>query len=607
MAGTLVMLLPMGGHGQTLDNTSLNGKYFFRHILFQTDASGAISRPSSLSGSITFDGLGKTAVQGQQTVGTASPVNFTSAGTYQVQPNGFVTITNPQRSDSTLNARLGVGAMVGSSTEAAGTVSDVFVAVPASKTPATNQSFLGTYRVATFEIPLGDATQARSAFFTWYGNGQGGFDPFTVTGHAANLNSQVLTQTVTGATYDFSSDGSATATFPAPSGASPGSMLLGGKKVLYLSADGSMMIGGSLDAGGHDLIVAISSLTTAATNNSLQGVFYTAGLALGTQGLSSYAGSANSPGTGTILFTRRYHSVQGTLDFTSSAAYTLLSDGSGTSGTLRVGLGSGGAAFLNSSVSDFDLKTFEIDVAIRAPSITGSGVFVSPVGIVNAASFGPVGNPLSPGEIFSIFGIGLAPQTLAADHYPLPPSLAGVQVLVNNSAAPLIAVSTGLVNAVVPNSASGTKVTIVVNNNGRRSNAVDVPLAKTAPGVFTLDSSGAGAGAILHPDYSLVTAAAPAKHGETVQIYLTGLGATAPPVGDGLPASGSNLSVVTADVAVYIGGKAAPVVFKGLAPGFAALYQLNVTVPADAPSGAKIPLAIGTADSFHDQVDISIQ
>lgn len=556
---------------------------------------------------MTFDGAGKMVFQGQQTVGGGAPSTAGGTGTYQVQSNGFVSITNPQRSDLLLNARLGAGALAGSSTEAAGTVNDIFIAVPAPTTAVSNATPLGNFQVATLEFPGGNASQVRGTQFSLRFNGQGGFDPITVTGHSANLNQQISTQTVTGATYIFATDGSGTALFPLPGGASSSSVLFTGSKALFISADGNLIIGGSLDAGVHDLIIAVRTLADTATNASLTGLFFTTGMTLGTAGLGSYAGSANSPGNGTILTTRRYHAAQGTLDSTGALNYALQSDGTGAAATLRIAVGDGGAAYLLAAVSDLDLKTFEIDFAIKAPAFSGTGVYVSPVGIVNAASFAPVGNPLAPGELFSIFGSGLAAQSLSAATFPLPTTLAGVQVTVNGSAVPLISVSSGQVSAVVPFAATGSKATVVVNNNGRLSNAVDVALAKTAPGIFTVKTSGAGPGVALHADYSLVTAAAPAKHGETLQIYLTGLGATSPAVGDGLPAPSGNLSLVTADLAAFIGGVSAPVGFKGLAPGFAALYQINVTVPSSAPSGPNIPLAIGTADAFHDQVDIAIQ
>ena len=598
---------PFYATAQTLDNSALKAKYFFRHVQLVTESTGAISQASSISGSMTFDGAGKLTFQGQQTVGSAPSTTVGGAGTYQVQANGFVSITNPQRSDLLLNARLGAGALVGSSTEAGGTVNDIFIAIPAPTTAVSNGTPLGTFQVATLEFPAGNASLVRDAQFLWYLNGQGGFDPITVTGHAANLTQQISTQTVTGATYAFTTDGSGSAVFPLPSGAASISALFTGKKALYLSADGNLMIGGSLDAGDHDLIIAVRSLGATATASSLQGIFFTAGITLGTAGFGSYAGTANSPGNGSILSTRRYHAAQGTLDATGASTYSLQSDGTGSSETLRLALGDGGSAFLMAAVSDFDLKTFEIDFAIKSPAFSGSGVYISPIGIVNAASFAPVGNPLAPGELFSIFGSGLATQSLGAASFPLPTTLGGVQVTVNGTAVPLIAVSSGQVSAVVPYAATGSKVTVVVNNNGRLSNAVDVPLARTAPGIFSLNTSGAGSGVVLHADYTLVTAASPAKHGETVLIYLTGLGATSPPVGDGLPAPSSNLSLVTTDLGAYIGGNVAPVAFKGLAPGFAALYQINITVPSNAPSGSNIPLAIGTADAFHDQVDIAIQ
>jgi uncharacterized protein (TIGR03437 family) len=48
------------------------------------------------------------------------------------------------------------------------------------------------------------------------------------------------------------------------------------------------------------------------------------------------------------------------------------------------------------------------------------------------------------------------------------------------------------------------------------------------------------------------------------------------------------------------------VIFKGLAPGLAGLYQINFTVPAGAPTGSAVPLAIETPEAFHDMADITV-
>jgi uncharacterized protein (TIGR03437 family) len=160
----------------------------------------------------------------------------------------------------------------------------------------------------------------------------------------------------------------------------------------------------------------------------------------------------------------------------------------------------------------------------------------------------------------------------------------------------------------VPYATTGATASIVVNNNGTLSNTVQVPVAATAPGVFTIDRNGIGSGAILHADYKLVTSLNPAKRGETVLIYLTGLGAVNPPVADGTAGLGNPLSRSAAMVNVLIGGLPATVSYSGLAPLYPGLYQLNVVVPADLAVTATgpFPLAVQTADSFHDQADLVV-
>jgi uncharacterized protein (TIGR03437 family) len=89
-------------------------------------------------------------------------------------------------------------------------------------------------------------------------------------------------------------------------------------------------------------------------------------------------------------------------------------------------------------------------------------------------------------------------------------------------------------------------------------------------------------------------------------VYLTGLGALTPPVADGTAGDAGVLHNADAGVVVYVGGEPATVVFKGQAPGFPGLYQLNVTLPPFLPPG-NLPLAVQTPNAFHDQVDIPIR
>jgi uncharacterized protein (TIGR03437 family) len=80
--------------------------------------------------------------------------------------------------------------------------------------------------------------------------------------------------------------------------------------------------------------------------------------------------------------------------------------------------------------------------------------------------------------------------------------------------------------------------------------------------------------------------------GDSLVIYLTGLGAVNPPVPDGSPAGASPLSSTVVTPTVQIGGSDAPVLFSGLVPGYVGLYVLNISVPSSTPQGLSIPLTI---------------
>jgi len=204
----------------------------------------------------------------------------------------------------------------------------------------------------------------------------------------------------------------------------------------------------------------------------------------------------------------------------------------------------------------------------------------------NAASYEP---GLTPGGIAALFGTGLTERegVVAAAGFPLPAALSGVEVQVNGVEGPLLAVaktaSNEQINFQVPYSIAGeSEVTVVVIRNGVRSLAVRVPLRAAQPGVFTSDGVRAVA---QHPDYGLVTALLPAISGEVITVYMTGLGAVAPAVMAGSAAPANPLSRTVETPEITVGGKTAEVLFSGLTPGFAGLYQVNFRVPEEAGSG----------------------
>lgn len=212
---------------------------------------------------------------------------------------------------------------------------------------------------------------------------------------------------------------------------------------------------------------------------------------------------------------------------------------------------------------------------------------VSPGGTVNAASIAVGPSTVVAGSLVSIFGTHLANETGGAVTLPLPKSLGGVRVLMDDIVLPLLTVSPLQINAQVPAELAGRSfANLTVRLNGVTSSSATVLLSAAAPGIFTVDRSGRGQGVVVHAsDFSLVTAQRPARAGEFLAVYATGLGATTPSVSSGSPASSSTLAVTRIAPAATIAGIAAPVRFSGLAPGFVGLYQVNLEVPAGVPGG----------------------
>jgi uncharacterized protein (TIGR03437 family) len=221
-------------------------------------------------------------------------------------------------------------------------------------------------------------------------------------------------------------------------------------------------------------------------------------------------------------------------------------------------------------------RTFTVSSAAAPGGVTLP--ILSPDGVVEGAGFTPQ-RPLAPGGIISLFGQRFAAADSFAASVPLPTSLGGVSVRMAGADAPLYYAGTGQINAQMPVTAlPGDRIEIAVNANGRWTAPQAYLVAPAQPGIF---KSGDFA-AVLDSEYRPVNAQNPARSGDTLQIFATGLGGTAPPAstGDYSP----DFSTVHAPVSTSIGGISVPVVYQGLAPGYVGLYQVNVVLTG-VPSG----------------------
>jgi len=368
---------------------------------------------------------------------------------------------------------------------------------------------------------------------------------------------------------------------------------------MVASADGNFIIGWT--PGGYDVLVGIKSMP--GSDAMFRGMYYVAGVEnISRTGdscgsIDSFYGSLIADGAGNqILHQRLASPLCYVVDFETDDH--IHADGS------QYVLGANGAAFLGIGGSGGASLT----IGVRANEFSGSGLYLSPIGVANAASFAPMTMSIAPGELITLYGGGLAPASKAMQGgQAFPTTLAGVQVLINGTAAPIYYVSPSQISAIVPYSlhANGSGVaTVQIVNNGVKSNTVTMFVSTTAPGIFTQDANGLGYAAAIHASTgALVTPSNPAAPGEFIAVFLTGLGSVSPQVQDGALGTaaaadvftGNHLSVYFDDYAAGV-FKKAKVSYAGLAPGLAGLYQMNVQIPEGISGDVYLEVATASAD-----------
>jgi uncharacterized protein (TIGR03437 family) len=284
--------------------------------------------------------------------------------------------------------------------------------------------------------------------------------------------------------------------------------------------------------------------------------------------------------------------------------YSTYLGGKGDDLASGVGLDAAGKFYVAGSTDSPDFPT---TVGASQASPAGSAFLVKldlpsaavvpsfqPASLVNAASF--LSGPVAPGEIISLFGTGFGPGSLTTLRLTaglVNTTLGGTRVLFDGVPAPLIYTVENQLSAVVPYAAAGKSSTQVqVEYRGTRSAPVTLQLAPAFPAIFTVDSSGRGAGAILNQDSSVNSPANPARIGSVVSIFATGEGQTSPSGVDGKPGSDPVPHPIL-PVSVTIGGQTVTPTYAGGAPGnVAGLMQVNVQIPSGIQTGSAVPVVV---------------
>jgi uncharacterized protein (TIGR03437 family) len=263
------------------------------------------------------------------------------------------------------------------------------------------------------------------------------------------------------------------------------------------------------------------------------------------------------------------------------------------------------------------IRTWLALAVLCAGTARGAGPSYSAASIVNASNYA-VG-PFAPNSVISVFGVGLARSThalAAADLVSCASSPAGlcvplelnyVRVYVQDQPVPLLFVSDAQVNFLMSSVESAGPVKVRVVTEGITGPEITVTLVDAAPALFSMTG-----GYVIATDAAgkLLTADAPAHAGDTVVVYLTGLGRTSPnPAVGEIPAYAASICQMSqttppicsavlalASLKVTLNGKALDpslVKYAGLTPSSAGLYQINIALPDGTGNDPEIQVTAG--------------
>lgn len=226
---------------------------------------------------------------------------------------------------------------------------------------------------------------------------------------------------------------------------------------------------------------------------------------------------------------------------------------------------------------------------------SGSGPYYTADSIANSAA--NVTGLYAPNTFVTIYGQNLAYTTralsasdISGNMLPTVLGTTGVRVLINNIPANIYYVSPTQVNLLIPTSLIPGPVMIQLVVDGLAGPAIPIMLQSAAPSLFQLDATTVLA---VHLDGSTITTASPAKAGEVVVLFATGLGPTNPAaIPNQIPQQAASVTPISSFTMLLNGAPVNPqqILYAGVVPTFAGLFQINVQLPNDTPSNPQIQI-----------------
>ncbi len=538
-----------------------SGEYRFVQ-LFVRDAPGR--EVKNLGGTVSFDGAGGFRMDGRIGAGQGSARDFRFAGAYQVVPEGgFISLPNPAQADLTLRLRAGPNGdvLAGSSVEEGQAVYDLFVAVRAPSEPVSNATLQGDYGAAFFLVYNGLGAGLATAVIDFTANGRGAIPSATLIGHAAGIDDVNRREKFSATSYAVRSDGTGGLSVHESSD------IFFGDREIFVSRDGSLVLGYSTAEGVRDIFIAARKDSDQGTL-SFKGPFWFSELmaeddfALGPESarFSSASGSLTSDGSGSLSIAERVNLGGRRTNLTTSNSYQIGSDGRNMfspryhAGLHNFTLGSIGSVFLGAQVGIPGELTLEHGMfyGMRIPAPGSSGIYL------NVST-----SPIAPGAIVTLRGSGFASDA---------------EVLVNGEPVTVVRSSPEQIDFLAPPVLYAPAATVQVRRGSQLSNSIQLPVSASAPVLISA----------FHANFSPITLESPAHPSETIILLATGIGA-----GGG-------------GIRLYFDSRLADILFAGPMPGFTGFYQINVAVPEGLSPLQATPIALATTDSFADLATLPI-
>ena len=340
---------------------------------------------------------------------------------------------------------------------------------------------------------------------------------------------------------------------------------------MFVSPDGEILIAFSAAAGFREISVGLR-LSAA----QLEGNYWVGEMLLDTEiagavRVTSSIGAVRSEGP-RLLFSQRLNAAERWRNTTALNRYETRGNGFGQMGPAIEGdvvnFAFGDRGFIGAQVGVVDSISHLHGVLLgfRIPAVSGTGLFLSPHGVLNATAKLPPTTPVSAGASVLLEGTGFSEQSATAEA-PWPAELAGIRVTVNGAAAAVGAVTPDRITARIPESVTGDVAIFRVHKGTSQSNEVAVDLGAASPVVVSQMDA-------IAPDEQISVLAAGIREGVSIRAWVAGR----------------------------------PVQVMSVSPGpETGLIRISLRTPLSLPSGASVPVAIAAGDAFTCLADAPVK